>query len=147
MKYLISILLILCVSTGVAAQKNLAIESLFGERFRNLENSTETIVTGEALKGTGLKTYRSLVITDSPMTAEEISSAVTKDGIKAISREVKYIDGKIYYAQFTLQPQGKDNRYIFYLNTNLKGGNRIMLVYMSGTASSEQIKQLLNKKQ
>ena len=100
---------------------------------------------GDALKGTGLDTYRSIVIKDSPELADEISTAVIKDGSDALSREVKYIDGKIYYAQLMLKPLDKYNRYIFYLNTNLNGGNKIMLLYMIGKANLDEIKKLIRQ--
>lgn len=146
MKHLLTLLCLLLVHTAALSQKSLAIDHLFGEKFRNNEKSTETIVTGDALKGSGLRVYRSLIITDSPETADEIASAVSSDGQNATSREIKYIDGKIYYAQFALAPKDNENRYIFYLNSHLKGGNSVMLVYMCGKASPDQIKKLLKQK-
>lgn len=130
---------------GVAAQTNLNIMEIFGDRYRKSDKAVETIISGDALKGTDLTFYRSLVLTDMADAAEEISRAVTKDGAKALSREVKYVDGQLYYAQFVLEPAGKTNRYIFYVNRHLKGGDKIMLVYMSGPASIDKINKLIKK--
>lgn len=146
MKQFITLLMALMLASAAAtAQNSLNIGKIFGEKFRQNEKSTETIITGDALKGTGLSTYRSLVILDSPELADEIAAAVIKDGNNALSREVKYIDGKIYYAQFMLKPMDIYNRYVFYLNTCLNGGNKIMLLYMIGTAGLDDIKKLIRK--
>ena len=143
MKHTLILLTLMLTAMAASAQANLNINALFGERYRKSEKVVETIVSGEALKGSHLELYRSLVLTDMPESADEIAAAVAKDGTKAMSREVKYLDGQLYYAQFMLQPKGKTNRYIFYVNRHLKGGNKIMLVYMAGSASPEDIKKLL----
>lgn len=145
MKQLITLLALIMAITAASAQNSLNIGKIFGDKYRQNEKTTETIISGDALKGTGLDIYRSLVIKDSPELADEISATVVKDGKDAVSREVKYIDGKIYYAQFMLKPKGKENRYIFYLNTHLKGGSKIMLLYMTGKANLEEIKKLISQ--
>ena len=145
MKQLITLLALMIAVTSVSAQNSLNIGKIFGEKYRQNEKTTETIIMGDALKGTGLDTYRSIVIRDSPELADEISTAVIKDGSDALSREVKYIDGKIYYAHLMLKPLDKYNRYIFYLNTNLNGGNKIMLLYMIGKANLDEIKKLIRQ--
>lgn len=140
MKHRLCLLIFLICSLASYAQTGLNIADMFGEKYSNNENSTETYITGDALDVPGLKIYRSLVIQNTPEAAEEIAAAVIKDGAKASSRKVKYIDGKLYYAQYMLAPKGKDNRYIFYVNAHLKGGNRILLLYMSGKAKLNEIK-------
>lgn len=145
MKKFITILLITLASVMASAQDNTAVGKIFNDPSHKNENSTETIITGKALKGSGLSLYRSLVIKDCPELADKISKAATTDGANAISREVIYIDGKIYYAQFMLKPIGDSNRYIFYINTHLKNSNKIMLMYMQGTAGPDEIKKLIKK--
>jgi len=145
MKHSLILFTLILTSLTSMAQTSLNILEIFGDKYRKSDNATETIVSGEALKGTDLKLYRSLVLTDMADAAPEISKAVTKDGVKAVSREVKYVDGQLYYAQFMLTPSGGDNRYIFYVNHHLKGGNKIMLVYMRGPATLQKIKQLIRQ--
>lgn len=140
MKHRLCFLIFLISSLASYAQTGLNIADMFGEKNRNNENSTETYITGDALKDYKLKIYHSLVIKNTPDAAEEIAAAVIKDGANASSRKVKYIDGKLYYAQYELAPKGKDNRYIFYANTHLKGGNRILLLYISGKAKLNEFK-------
>lgn len=145
MKQRLCLIIALICSLASYAQTGLNIAGIFGERNRDNENSTETYIKGDALKDSGLKVYRSLVIKNTPDAAEEIASAVLKDGAKTSSREVKYIDGELYYAQYSLPKNSEGNRYIFYLNTHLKGGNRILLLYMSGKASLKEIKKLIGQ--
>lgn len=147
MKHLLLIIAAICINIGALAQASPEIKKLFSDYASQDGKTTETIISGDALKGTDLSLYRSLVITGSPDEAESIAERISKCGAKAVSREVKYIDGKIYYAQFSLPPIGHNgyNRYLFYLNSHLKGGNRIMIVFMSGKAQLEQIKKLISQ--
>lgn len=147
MKHLLLIIAAVCIHISALAQSSQEIKQLFSDYKSQETNTTETIISGDALKGTGLNLYRSLVISGSPDEADAIAERITKCGAKAVSREVKYIDGKVYYAQFALPPASgdSDNRYLFYLNSHLKGGSRIMIVFMSGKAKLEQIKKLINK--
>ena len=147
MKNLLLIIAAVCINIGALAQASPDIKKIFSDYASQDGNTTETIISGDALKGTDLSLYRSLVITGSQEEADHIAERVSKCGAKAVSREVKYIDGKIYYAQFALPPMGSNgyNRYLFYLNSHLKGGNRIMIVFMSGKAKLEQIKKLISQ--
>lgn len=147
MKHILLIIAAVCINIGALAQATPDINKIFSDYARQDGNTTETIISGDALKGTDLSLYRSLVITGSPNEAESIAESISKFGANAVSREVKYIDGKIYYAQFALPATGSNgnNRYLFYLNSHLKGGNRVMIVFMSGKAKPEQIKKLISQ--
>ena len=147
MKHLLIIIAVFCLNICMQAQSPQEIKNIFSDYKSQDANTTETIISSDALKGTGLNLYRSLVISGSPDRADSIAERISKCGAKAVSREVKYIDGKIYYAQFALPPAAgdSDNRYLFYLNSHLKGGSRIMIVFMSGKAKLEQIKKLISK--
>ena len=67
------------------------------------------------------------------------------DSRSATDREVSYRDGRIYYAFLTLKPIKGKNRYVFYLNQNLAGGDKIILIYMSGKADANKIKKMIKK--
>ncbi len=147
MKHLLLIIAAVCLHFAASAQSSAEIKQIFSDYASPDGNTTETIISGDALKGTDLSLYRSLVITGAADEADKIAERISKCGAKAESREVKYIDGRIFYAQFALPPSGSDNhnRYLFYLNSHLKGGKRIMIVYMSGKAKLEQIKKLISQ--
>lgn len=148
MKRLSVIIAIICAAVLASAQSSPEIKKLFSDFATKDGTSTETIISGDALKGTELNLYRSLVISGSPDSADKIAARVLKCGTNAVGREIKYIHGKIYYARLALPPvPGEtDNRYLFYLNSSLKGSDRIMLIYMSGKADSEAITKLINSK-
>ena len=141
-------LILLCVGTlGSQAQNGLEINRIFKD-FHRADNVTETIVSGAQLVDLGLDTYRSIIVSgdDAKDSAAIIAKAVTADASRAVSKEVSYVDGHLFYAQYTLKPIGNRNRYIFFVDNTLKGDSRVMLVYMEGQASPEKVRRLIRKK-
>lgn len=144
------ICLTLLGSIPASAQSGLNIAGLLDGQFRDDKNAVETIITGEALSDYDLSTYHSLSLTDSPKKVDLIESAVIKDLSSATDKEVSYRGGKLYYAFFSLPPLKtkvgtKTYRYIFYLNQYAVGRDGVTLIYMSGIASKESVKQMLKK--
>ena len=78
-----------------------------------------------------------------PEAAADIEPLVTRDASKAIDREVSYRDGGLYYGFYQLKPRSGLQRYLFYLNQNRNGGNKIILIYLEGHASRDKIKEML----
>lgn len=141
-------LILLCVGTlSLYAQRGLEIDHIFKD-FHRADNVTETIVSGSQLSGTGLDTYRSIIVSGEGATysAAAIAKAVMADATKAVSKEVSYVDGHLFYAQYTLKPSGGRNRYIFFVDNTLKGDSRVMLVYMEGSATADQVRRLIKRK-
>lgn len=145
MKRFLILLALVCAWAALPAQSIPEVKELFGDFATKDANTTETVISGKALKGTGLSFYRSLVITGAPEKADAITRCIGKLGKDALSREVKYINGKIYYAMYALPPAGseRDNHYLFYLNSHLKGEDRIILIFISGTKNVIEINDLL----
>ncbi|MDE6512709.1 MAG: hypothetical protein K2L05_00810 [Muribaculaceae bacterium] len=145
MKRFLILLALVCAWAALPAQSIREVKELFGDFATKNANTTETIISGKALENTGLSFYRSLVISGAPEKADAITRRIGRLDNDALSREVKYINGKIYYAMFTLQPEGRDrdNHYLFYLNSHLKGDDRIILIYISGTRNVIEINDLL----
>lgn len=135
----------LLAALSAAAAPPLRCERLLDGHYRTNPNASETIVSGKALKPYDLDCYHGLTIVDAPDEAKVIELAVNRDSDRAVDREVSYREGKLYYAFLTIKPEGKKNRYIFYLNQHLSGGNKIILIYMSGNAGTEKIKSMLKK--
>ncbi len=113
--------------------------------FRDNANARETVVTGKALKPYDLDVYRGLTVADSPDAATTLEKAVAIDARDASDCEISYRDGRIYYAFLTLKQREGKNRYVFYLNQHLVGGDKIILIYMSGKANAAQIKKMIKK--
>ncbi len=145
----IAIIILTCLLTTMAAmaQKGLNINRLFDGRFKNVSGATEIIVTGDKAHEIGLTIYHSLSVTDNGQ-AELLESMVVKDGARAVSKEVEYRNGQLYYGFYSLTKNKSSNRYIFFLNQNLarkSPKNLVTLIYMEGSASPERIKKLIRK--
>ena len=144
-----TIIILTCLLTTIAAmaQEGLNIDRLFDGRFKKATGATEIIVTGQQARQIGLTVYHSLSVTDKGQ-AELVESMVVKDGAQAIDKEVEYRNGQLYYGFYTMKPVKRHNRYIFFLNQNLarkSPKNTVTLIYMEGSANSEQIKKLIRK--
>lgn len=148
MKIYITLILLCVGAISSQAQNGLEINRIFKD-FHRADNVTETIVSGAQLVDLGLDTYRSIIVSgeNAKTAAVAIAKAVTADASsRADSKEESYVDGHLFYAQYTLKPVGKRNRYIFFVDNTLKGDSRVMLVYMEGKASPEEVRRLIKKK-
>ena len=124
------------VDVTSSAQTGLNIEELFNGQFRDDKNTTETIITGEPLYDYNLGYYHSLTFSDAQSKVDIIEPLVVRD--------------KLYYAFYSLSPgkskSGKNvNRYLFYLNQYAVGRDGLIIIYLSGSASREQVKNMLKK--
>ena len=77
------------------------------------------------------------------MYKRQIERSVKQDGAHAISREVQFKDKRLYYGFYELPDRDGSNRYLFYLNQLAAGGNKVIVIYMEGSASLEQVKKML----
>ena len=68
-----------------------------------------------------------------------------RDGADALSREVQFRDGRLFYGFYRLRRHNDLNRYIFFLNQLAAGGNKVILIYLEGSASPEQVKKMLKQ--
>lgn len=144
MKYIITLLMLWVIGiSSVLAQDRLSIGKVFGGMYHDEPRASETQITGDMLAKYSLSLYRSLTLTDMPEAAEDIEPLVTRDATKAVDREVSYRDGGLYYGFYQLEPRGPKRRYLFYLNQNRNKGNKIILIYLEGTASRDKIKEML----
>lgn len=143
MKHILLIIM-LGLSFGHAwAQTGLNIDSAFDGRFRSSPDAVETEISGSPLKNSALEVYRSITLTDPALTGE-IEELVIKDGADAETRQVRYIEGRLYYAYYIFKPVDNYRRYLFFINSFLKGGKKMTLIYMAGEATPEQIKKLIS---
>lgn len=134
------------LATGLghaAAQTGLNIEMAFDGRFRSSPDAIETEISGNPLKNSALDIYRSITLTD-PKLTDEVEALVLKDGASAETRRVRYIEGRLYYAYYIFKPVNNYRRYLFFTNSFLKGGKKMILIYMAGEATPEQINRLIS---
>ena len=157
MKRITTIMMIcLLLATAASAQEGLNINKLFDKNLitdewvtRELNGVTEIIVTGKKAKEMGLATYHSVSIKHgTKQEREPFEKLVLKDGANAIDKDVEYRNGQLYYGFYTLKPNKRNKRYIFYLNQNLarkSPSNVVTVIYMEGKKSPEEVKKLIRK--
>lgn len=143
-RFLSFITFIIIFAVAALAQADLNIGSLFDGKYLDSPNATEVVLKGGSLKEYHLDEYHSLTIVGDSSDAPSIERLVRRDAMSAVEREVTYRQGGIYFAFYQLPAKGKKNRYLFYLNNHRAGGDKIMLVYMSGKASASDIRKLIN---
>lgn len=145
MKRLIStLLLIASFCIAASAQSSFEIDQLFDGRYRTNPAVTENVMKGGSLKKYDISLYHSLNFTGIPAEAKKIERLVARDGTKATDKEVSYRNGALYYGFYEFPMSHGKNRYIFYLNQHANGsGNKIILIYIEGSAPRNQIKKLL----
>lgn len=128
---------------SINAQTGLKINDLFGKHYRDMEGVSETMVKGR-MQDMNLSLYHSMTFTDHSELAPTIEKLVASDGAAAQSKEVRYKNGRLYYGFYQLSRKADGtNRYILYLNRHLVGDKRIMLLYLEGKASVDEVKKIL----
>lgn len=106
----------------------------------------EVYITGRKLRSYNLTTYRSFSIDINSKTkaaGKEIEFAVRKDGHDAVDKEIVELAGRLYFAVYSLkETDSKQKRYLFYKNNTLKNeGGNIVIIYMEGAATLEEIRR------
>jgi len=129
------------------AQEGLSVNRFFTDNLQDKSPGTITsvVITGEQLAKHNLSVYRSVSVTGDEALTAQMERAVTHDGVKAKSREVSLKNGRLYFGFYTLTPAGKENRYLFYLDNTITGGNKTMIIYMQGTATQAQISEMIKR--
>ena len=141
---------------AAVAQQGLNINRLFNENLitddwvtQEHNGKTEIIVTGKKAKEMGLDTYHSISLNSAKkQDRESIETLVLKDGAQALDKDVEYRNGQLYYGFYTLKPNKRNKRYIFYLNQNLarkSPKNVVTVIYMEGKKSPDEVKKLIRK--
>lgn len=144
---LIAFILALASPHLARAQKGLHIQDAFSSAYTTLPDATETLLTRSRLHDVSLSLYRALSLSANPDKALEIERMVLADGRSAISKEVRYTSGHLFYGLYVLPPVGGENRYILFLNGNLSpSGGKMLLLYLEGKASVDDVRRLINKK-
>lgn len=146
-KLLILMAVTVASAFAMQAQKGLNVAKVFEGRYAKMPDAVVTYLTGDAVEKYDLELYRSLSVTCDGATANEVEQLVLKDGLTATSKETVYRGGHLKFGSFTLPKRNYLNRYLFYVNKDADSGKnnaRIVVVYMSGDASPEKVKKLIN---
>lgn len=149
MKRIMMILLLLVMTLATFAQSASLNISKFmsNDKHRKTDGTKELYVSGKKLAPYNLSFYHSFTLSNKSQyvaLAKQMETAVQADAKAALDKEVIEMSGHLYYAILTLKPDKKTghNRYIFYKDTTLKGkGNEIIVVYMEGQATADEIEK------
>ncbi|MDE6680571.1 MAG: hypothetical protein K2J92_04375 [Muribaculaceae bacterium] len=141
-----AIMLIVFMLTA-SAQTGLHINEIFNGKYASDPKVTETIISGthKFLKGHDLTVFATFKGPAS-VYRQSVEQLVLSDGAQAIGKNVRYKDGKLYFALFILKPitEGKTklNRYLYYLNNATDKGN-VLVVYLEGSLSDGKVTELI----
>ncbi|MDE6486920.1 MAG: hypothetical protein K2L76_05390 [Muribaculaceae bacterium] len=144
MRQMLTALVLLATAAAATAQEGLSVAGVFGGRFNGRSGVRETTISGGSLAPHRLDLYRSLSF-DSPGADDValVERAVKQDGASATDREVQLRAGRLYYGFYTLPRRNSKNRYLLYLNQLAAGGDKLLVIYLEGHASAEQVKKML----
>lgn len=148
MKRLIFLLVILAAAwSGACAQDGLNINRVFGGRYGDDREVTETLISGS---NRYLSSHKLDVLASFKGPASTYSSViqplVLADGRGAKGRNVRYREGQLYFAFFELKPLADGSRrYIYYVNNAVDKGSTVVLIYFQGRLSSAQVSALIQE--
>lgn len=155
---LLLLFMMLTVGICATAQTGLEINKMFGGKYVSDPQVSEVMMNGSQQY---LRRYhlKSLAIFSGP--AETYASTAQKlvlaDGSKATERDVRYRNGKLYYAYYVLPPievNGvKLRRYIYYLNKECrrhtknakKTQDKVILIYFDGEIIRRQADEFIRR--
>lgn len=144
----IAFMLLLTLSAVASAQTGLNINRIFGGKYATDPRVTETLISGKHrfLRDHDLTMFATFKGPASTY-ASKIEPMVLSDGAKAVGKNVRYKDGKLYFAFFILSPiieEGKkENRYLYYLNNAARNGNNVLVVYLEGKISQDEANSII----
>lgn len=138
---------IICIVASVSAgAESLNVDRFFKEDFASDPNVTMVSMSGRQAKWSGLTSYKSVSVSGDAEKADALARSVRKDGIKAEMKETSYKDGKLYFGFYYLGGEGKNRKYLFYLDLRPKGKDKTTLVYIEGDWTADEVKRMITKK-
>ena len=149
-KRIFTVILLLSVQAAVFAQKGLQVDQLFGGPYLQRKDATEVLIKGSRLHTYKLTLFRSITLTPAKGEAEQFEKCVLADAKLAIDKELTHRQGHLYYGFCQFKPRGETRRYLFFrdngLRANVHTNRQISLIYMEGTASPQELKQMFTGK-
>lgn len=144
MKQSLTLLFLAFMALAASAQKNMKIDELFADEYRNRDNVVEVIVKGEKVKAYKLTLFRSLTVKNDAALAQKMEQAVNADAKTASDKETGLVGGKLYYGFFSFPNGNGTYRYLFYRNNLLRKGAapETTIVYMEGKATLKELKEM-----
>lgn len=126
------------------AQEGLHVAPYLSDDFSGGPNVTIVKISGERLKDLGMRKYKSISESGDPDLGANLLRCVTKDGSTAVSKEVSYKKGQLYYGFYFLGGKNYRRKYLLYLNLRAVGKQKSTLIFIEGDLSENEVKDMIN---
>lgn len=145
MKRLISLLLTcMMYAAALSAQTGMAVAPLLSDKPSDNPAITKVILTGDDIGLPNVSVFKSLSVKGDSREGDNVKTAVARDAQKAVSKEVSYKKGAVYYGFYAMDPpNSKTRRYLLLLDNRLTGGDTVTLIYIMGNLSERDVRKLL----
>ena len=151
MKRMILALWALLAVIQLSAQSGYGINPVFDGKVIPSSRIKETYINGTQLAPYKLRVFRSVKFTATPAELSRIQALLLEDGKGAEDRQTEYTGGVLTYALFRFRAEVHSSRYDMPVEGNKylclqvfpkETRYDVTLVYMSGDASLDELKQL-----
>ena len=143
MKRIITILLSSVIYAVAYGQTGLNVAPFFGDSYASNQKVSMITMTDGQLRDKGVRIYKSISVADDIELADKIGKAVAKDGARAVTKDVSYKKGVLYYGFFSLGGVGNNRRYLLYLNRRPTGKEKTTLIFIEGTLDEKAVKRMI----
>lgn len=143
----ITILFMMVMSiAAMTARDKMAIDPIFGNAAAYQCQVEDIKVTGSDAEKYNLSLFHSLKLDNCPQDlADRVEQAVNRDAADPVQKTVYLSDRRMRYAFYKLHPEHGENRYLFFMRKPLSDGSCfVILIYMAGPATTEQVKKMIN---
>lgn len=145
MKRILFITALLYVCVCAYAQTGLNVAPYFSNQYTSRQEVTSVSLSGKKFSGKRVDVYRSISVTGNASLSDKITVAVTKDGVKAKSKEVSYKNGQLYFGFYQLTPEKGRQRYLLFLNRRPVGKEKTTVIYIEGRLDPADVKKMIEK--
>ncbi len=141
-----SVILAISLASSIASGEKLNVSPFFNEDFAKNPSVTMVSFSGKQTDWKGLTAYKSVSVSGDNEKADAIAKGVKKDGVKADFKETTYKEGMLYFGFYGLGGEGRNRKYLFFLDMRPKGKDKTTLVYIEGNWSADEVKEMITKK-
>ncbi len=142
----LAVVLVFSLAGSLAHSEKLNVAQFFKEDFAKNQAVTMISFSGAQTDWKGLAQYKSVSVSGDSEKADAIARGVRKDGAKAEFKETSFKDGKLYFGFYGIGGEGKNRKYLFYLDMRPKGKDKTTLIYIEGNWSPDEVKKMITKK-
>ena len=148
MKKCLIIIILIFIWGVLSAQDGFKSARAFDTDFIPVENRTVTLVTGSKIRPLRLSVFHSVKSVVSAEVFKELSGLVLEDARRANAKETEIVHGDLVYALLSFKEIDKmsDQKFICFQSQATDDGKyEVILVYMEGNTTIEDLKNKFNK--